>query len=64
MYASPTPTNQAIVIPTLPKSFSAMKKKKRKNMATYALPDDALLSHWSSQLMVSLAKKPPQRPNV
>jgi hypothetical protein len=41
-----------------------MKKKKRKNMATYALPDDALLSHWSSQLMVSLAKKPPQRPNV
>jgi hypothetical protein len=28
-------------------------------MATYALPEDALLPPWSSQLTVSLAKKPP-----
>jgi hypothetical protein len=39
------------------KSFSATKRKRRKSMATCALPNDAPLHHWSSQLMVFLVKK-------
>jgi hypothetical protein len=58
MSASPILINQLIEKSILVKSYFVTKKKRRINMVTIALPEDELLPLWSSQLMVSLAKKP------
>jgi hypothetical protein len=48
---------------THPKSSFATKRRKKPNMETFALPEDALSPHLSSLLMVSLVKKQLQHQN-
>jgi hypothetical protein len=58
MFGSLIPINPQIAKLTQLKFFYIMKRRRRINMATYALPEDAHLPHWSSPLMVSSEKKP------
>jgi hypothetical protein len=58
MFGSLIPINPQIAKSTPLKFYYVMKRKRRTNTATYALPEDAHLPHSSSPLMVSLEKKP------
>jgi hypothetical protein len=63
MFVSQILTNQPIGTQTQPKYSFATKRRKKPNMETFALPEDAPLPHLSSLSMASLVKKQRQLQN-
>jgi hypothetical protein len=63
-FESQIQTNLLIGTPTLPKYSFAMKRRRKPNMETYALLEDALSPLLSSRSMASLVKKQKQLQNA
>jgi hypothetical protein len=62
-FESQIPTNPLIGTQTLPRYSFATKRRRKPNMETFALPEDALSPLLSSMSMASLVKKQRQLQN-